>query len=79
MKQQITNTLGRPVFIRGKLLSPGMTMEVDPADLPPGLQRLALPTEAQETKPTQPEAGQEEPTAPTDEEQLVAAAKPKGK
>ena len=66
-KQIITNTVGKPIFVDGRLLTPGMSIEVDIPD-------------ADVTDPTAaPERVATEPAEPTDEERLVAAVKAKGK
>lgn len=65
-KQIITNDTRAPLFVGGRLLTPGMSIEVDRPDAP--------------TVDAAPEdAVADVPTAPTDEERLAAAVKAKGK
>lgn len=69
----ITNTTGTPIFISGKLLTAGMSMEVGEHDIPDCLRAAAQSQDPSEKTP--PDAtGKGVPPAPTDEELLVAAA-----
>lgn len=73
----ITNTIGKPLFILGKFLAAGASMEVDQAAVPDCLRDSDTDVAATAAEP--PEVTQPEPTPPSDEDLLLAAVKAKGK
>lgn len=67
----VTNTTVKPVFVAGRLLGVGMSMEVEAHQVPDCLQPLTPATETPEPAPV---TGQTETPPSTDEERLVEAA-----
>lgn len=69
----VTNTLGKPIFIFGKLITPGASIELDAGDVPDALKQSVTPVGEAAVEPVAEVTGDKGP-AKTDEELLVAAA-----
>ena len=76
-KAIITNTTGKPVFVAGKLLGCGMSMEVEAHQVPDCLNPVKQADTETKANPATGQATTEPPK--TDEERLVEAVKAKGK
>ena len=71
----VTNTTKRPIVIGGRLIHVGASVECEAHDVPDAL-RDQLPTQSvAETADHPPLDAEQNPTAPTAEELLVAAVK----
>lgn len=73
----ITNTIGKPLFVLGKLLAAGASMEVDEESVPECLRGNETDCVTKSTEPA--ETAQTDTTPPSDEDLLLAAVKAKGK
>ncbi|OQX16141.1 MAG: hypothetical protein BWK73_04570 [Thiothrix lacustris] len=70
----VTNTLGKPIFIFGKLITPGASLELDEGDVPDALKKSVSKPEDATKQPATEGVVTDPPPAKTDEELLVEAA-----